>query len=233
MVVHLAIGGVFLVRHWQQPQADIQKPRKPRPQTITIGGIDRPITDIKPRKLRSDNKSDAASKPVIDVGRTPGIPKDANPMVASVAEALETGKYPERLSVMIAPKPFNQAAFEADPKAYLNIVEPGRVWQPAQPGPDVTRLKRISDHYVEVQQGETITLKVKALPGAPVTFTSFDLGAFQNRLTSITVQANEDGDAAARFTGTPGTFNDVNILAASPMTSGQSDFRINVIPPLR
>lgn len=85
--------------------------------------------------------------------------------------------------------------------------------------------------FVEVLQGEPVPLKVRTIPNAPVTFTSFDLGSFSNRLTSITVAADKDGVATAQFTGTPGTYNDVNILAASPMTSGQVKFVITVIVP--
>ncbi|QDT57271.1 hypothetical protein Pan44_53390 [Caulifigura coniformis] len=165
------------------------------------------------------------------IGRTPFIPKDANPMVRSVVEAIETQKYPERLHSLIAPKPFDEAAYKTDPQAYLNIVEPGRVFQPAQPGPGVSRLKTLSPSSIEVVQKETISLKVKALPNAPVTFTSFDLGAFQNQLTSITVAADADGVAVARFTGTPGSVNTVNILAASPTSSGNLKFRVTVIVP--
>ncbi len=74
-------------------------------------------------------------------------------------------------------------------------------------------------------------LKVKAVKDAPVTFTSFDLGSFHNQLTSVTVKADANGNAQAIFTGTPGTINNVNILAGSPMTSGQLKFTVNVEPP--
>lgn len=163
------------------------------------------------------------------IGQTPFIPKDANPMVRSVAEAIETQKYPERLHPLIAPKPFDKNAYKLNPQAYLDIVEPGRVFHPAPPGPGVPRLTTLSPLMIDVPQKETISLKVRGVPDAPVTFTSFDLGAFQNQLTSITVAADSTGIAVARFTGTPGTVNAVNILAASPMSSGTLKFRVNVI----
>jgi len=72
---------------------------------------------------------------------------------------------------------------------------------------------------------------VRATPGAPVTFTSFDLGQFENQLTSITVRADDKGIATARFIGSPGTINDVNILVASPVNSGQAKFAVNVVLP--
>ena len=65
-------------------------------------------------------------------------------------------------------------------------------------------------------------------PHAPVTFTSFDGGAFQNLLTSITVQADERGLASAQMTGTTGVLGDVHILAGSPVDSGQARFVVNV-----
>ena len=51
-----------------------------------------------------------------------------------------------------------------------------------------------------VRQGESVRLKVKTLPNMPVNLTSFDLGAFQNGLASISVQADKEGIAEATFT---------------------------------
>ena len=82
-----------------------------------------------------------------------------------------------------------------------------------------------------MQQGETIPLQVRALPNAPVSFSSFDLGRFQNHLTSITVEANDAGVATVQFTAPPGTINHVNILVASPMTAGQAKFVVEVLRP--
>ena len=164
-------------------------------------------------------------------GQTPAIDPDANPQVASVVAALREKKHPERLSPMIAPPAFDAKAYQADPQAYLNTVEPGRAFQSAQPGPDVKVLQRMSPRLVKVTQGESVTLEVKAVPDAPVTFTSFDLGQFENQLTSITVQANETGVAQAEFSATPGTIDHVNILAASPVTTGQARFLVDVAVP--
>lgn len=202
-----------------------------RDELVEIGGVRRPITDIRPVDRRNDRN--AGGDPSIDYGTTPPVPRDANPHVRSVAEALETGEYPERLSPLHTPKPFDREAYLADPQAYLDVVEPGRVWQVAQPGPGIPRLSSLSRPLNRIEQGQSIVLKVKAIPGAPVTFTSFDLGAFENQLTSITVQADAEGVAAATFTGTPGTYNDVNILAGSPMTAGQIKFLVNVSLPRR
>lgn len=230
VVIQLSVLAAFLVHWTTKPPDPPANPKKHRgPESVVIGGVRRPSTDLQPLDLDPDRQKrgrEEIAEP--DPGQTPPIPKDANPMVASVAEALETGNHPERLSSLIAAPPFDRAAYEADPAAYLKVVEPGRVWQSAQPGPGVPRLKSLSPLYAEIPQGETVSLRVQAVPGAPVTFTSFDLGAFQNRLTSITVQADEKGVAVARFTGTPGTYNLVHILAASPLASGQQRYVVNI-----
>lgn len=205
--------------------------RPTRDQFIEIGGVRRPITDVKPFKPRSDPKEAPTVPDAGAIGTTPPVKADANPQVVSVAEALKSGKHPERLTSLIVPQPFDQKKYESEPQAYLNIAEPGRIWQVAQPGKDVPRLIYRSERYQEAEQGQGVRLKVQAIKNAPVTFTSFDLGAFQNQLTTVTVKANEDGLAQATFTGTPGTIGAVNILAGSPMTSGQLKFQVNVLLP--
>jgi hypothetical protein len=167
----------------------------------------------------------------LDYGVTPGVPADRNPQVALVVQAVKEKTHPERLSVLIQPPPFDRAAFEKAPDKYLNTIEPGRVFQPAQPGPGVPRLLPHSPRLQRVVQGESVYLEVGGVPGMPVTFTSFDLGAFENDLNSITVRADERGRARVKFTATPGTISDINILAASPVTSGQVKYVVNVRLP--
>lgn len=164
-------------------------------------------------------------------GTTQPVPLNLNPQVRSVAEAIQTKTHPERLSTLIQPASFNAEAFRADPESYLNTAEPARVFQPAQPGPGVKQLTALSPYFQSAEQGKPVSLQVLAAPGAPVTFTSFDLGEFSNRLTTITVRADADGVAEAQFTGTPGTIERVNILAASPLTSGQAKYVVHVTLP--
>jgi hypothetical protein len=184
-----------------------------------------------------------APKVIPATGADQALPKDAsplpkqphrhgatNPQMASVIEAAKTGKFPERRSAMILPQPFDHAAWIKDPQAYLDICEPGRVFQPAQPGKDIRPLSARSPQYIEVGSGDATELSVQAVPGVPVTFTSFDLGSFSNGLTSLTVRADDQGVARARFV-TVGTVNDCNILAASPLCSGQVPFMVFVPPP--
>ena len=235
-VTAVALGLFFVVRR-QGDELRVKQPEEAVParqQTTTIGGVRRPLTDIQPRPRTEPGATagaEGSTDAPFDYGTAPLVPKDANEYVKSVVEALETGTHPERVSSLITPAPFDPVAYQADPKKYITTVEPGRVWQSAQPGPGVPRLEARSARFVEIEQGESVTFKVHAAPGAPVTFTSFDLGEFENRLTSMTVQADGEGNAQVRFTGTPGTINNVNILAASPVTSGQLRYVVNVTRP--
>lgn len=164
-----------------------------------------------------------------DYGTTPHIDPHANAQVEAAVEALKTGKHPERLStLMYSEEEFNLEKYRTNPSAYLNIPEPGRAFQPAQPGPGVQRLQPNSRPFQEVRHGEFVELSVRGLPQTPITFTSTDLGIFENQLTTISVETDDEGYAGVRMYGTPGTINDVNILAASPVTSGQVKFIVRV-----
>jgi hypothetical protein len=197
------------------------------PGWVNVGGVWRNPTDVS-GKRQSQQPAEGVK---FDPGRAEPVKPDANDQVKSMVEAITSGKFPERLSPAAAPKPFDAVAYEKDPQAYLSIVEPGRVFQPAQPGPGVKHIARLGDELREILQGETVTLQVVVTPDAPVYFTSFDLGAFENQLPTISVKADDKGLAEAQFTGTRGTFNDVRILAASPVTSGRATFVVNVAVP--
>ncbi|MBD3222238.1 hypothetical protein GF314_13455 [bacterium] len=197
-----------------------------RPSTADFGQT-RPARPAPPLEGVVGDEGDGSPSPL---GVQPVVPGDANPQVASVVEAARTGQHPERRTALAMPDPFDRASYEKDPQAYLDVCEPGRVFQPAQPGKDVPMISARSDTSVEVAVGESTTLAAMAAPGAPVTFTSFDLGLFSNELTSITVQADDAGIARATFTAV-GCVNDVNILAASPYCSGRATFMIFVPPP--
>jgi hypothetical protein len=67
----------------------------------------------------------------------------------------------------------------------------------------------------------------------PVTFYAPRLGLFANKLTTITVQADEEGIAMATYTATPGAQGDVMVLAASPMNSDQAHFSIGITVPAK
>jgi hypothetical protein len=201
-----------------------------------VGGIKRPITDVAEKQGMdgSDLTSGKQEKSVdpLDYGQTPPVAEDANVHVRSAVEAIRNKSNPERLSVLLHGAPFDLEAYRTDPESYLNVVEPGRVFAPAQPGPDVPRISRIGPYFQKINQNEEVELAVQAVPQTPVTFTSMDLGRFvANSLTTITVEADNEGIARAVFTAPPGTASDTNILAASPVTSGQVKFVVNTRLP--
>lgn len=208
-----------------------------------VGGIKRPKSDLVPvvnvvEPAKSHKKPDDSG---YDYGTTPPVKPDANPQVASVYRRIVNRKadplaYGRAVSVMARPEPFDAKRYKSDQAyhdTYLNSPEPGRVYAPAQPGHDVPRLQRVGPYYQEMVQGQTVTLSVHGVPGYPVTFTSFDLGRFSNQLTTITVEADTSGVAKAQFTAPPGTIADANIMAASPVTSGQVAFIVNSKLPNR
>jgi len=200
------------------------------PEYIIVGGVRRKASDVK----RVKRAKSEIPRPMLDTGRTEPVAFDLNANTKSIHEALETKQYPERLSPKIQPKPFDAEQYRRDPQAYLNVVEPGRVWQSAQPGPGVEVLKQLTPRYTKIKQGESVKLRVQAVPRAPVTFHSFDLGRFSaNQLTTLSVQADDQGIAEAEFVGSEGTYNNVNILAASPLTTGQVKFIVYVETAVR
>eukprot|EP00752_Nemacystus_decipiens_P015804 g14114.t1 len=253
ILVLMLIGVVYLGYQALQPQgfgdlgeeevADQLEPRDPiiSPRTdgeiapgsgdVIAGGVERPGSDIALRDTPSEPDLDGEDP--FGYGITAPVKADANEQVAAAYEALETGRYPERLSVAVAsktarsfdPQKFDPESDQYDEdyhKAYMRSPEPGRVWFPAQPAEGVSRIQPLMPRYVEVPQGQEITLRVSGVPGQPVTFTSFDLGQFENQLTTMTVVANNQGVAEANFQGPPGTIDDVAIMAASPVMSGQA-----------
>ena len=198
------------------------------PEYIIVGGVRRKASDVKPIERPTSEGMHLR----LDTGKTQPVAFDTNANTKSIQEALETQQFPERLSVKIQPKPFDVEAYRRDPQAYLDVVEPGRVWQPAEPGPGVEVLKQLSPRFTRIKQTESTKLRVQAVPNAPVSFASFDLGKFQNDLHAITVAANDQGIAEVEFFGREGTYNNVNILAASPLTTGQVKFQVFIEVPV-
>ncbi len=201
-----------------------------RNRTVEIGGIRRPASDVH----RSPGRQQVGRSETVRFayGKTPTLAPDTNETVRATFDALsdETRETPERKSPFAVGAKFDAESYRQDPQSYLSAFERGRVWQSAQPGPGVPLLGRISSRNQTLRQGESIRLQVKTEPNAPVSFTSFDLGAFQNQLPSITVAADADGVAEAVFTGTSGTIERVHILAASPVATGRLAFDVLVEP---
>lgn len=158
---------------------------------------------------------------------------DPNPRVQSILEAKRTGRFPERLTPLVAPKPFDASAWERDPESYLNVVEPGRVEQASQdpnaPAITTTEPPRIR----HVPTGETLVLKVRAVPGAPVSWACTRGGLFaESKVGAVTVRADADGIASVTFFATPHAEGETTVLAASPFCAGQAEHILLIDPPL-
>lgn len=220
----------------QTPPAEDTPPSQEPPVVMPsgfamVGGVSRPASDV--QLDESTSKPVRREQPKKRQGFSPALAPDENEQVKAVFAALkdEERSQPERFSSFVVPRNFDVDAFKENPEyaqQFASIVEPGRVFAPAQPGDGVSVIRAESRRYHRVKQGETVRLQVEATPNAPVTFTSADLGQFDNKLSSVTVIAGDDGTATANYTATGGTIDEVQILAASPITSGQVAFTVSV-----
>lgn len=185
-----------------------------------------------PAVSASPSASASVAPPKTPAPVDPGVAPDFHPQVASVVEAQRTGKFPERLSLAIAPKPFDPVKFAARPQEYLNTVEPGRVFQTAAAGPDAVPLIAENERAIIVPALGSTSLSVRGKPNAPVSWTILDGGVFaHNRLASTTVLTNAEGVATVTYQATPGTIADVQILVGSPLMVGTLTMVVQVAPP--
>lgn len=239
LIVPLVAASVFFSLRSRQPielMSRKSQTRIPsdRDRMNTVGGISRPATDVRrpsntaeATHRRKWGTDDGTKKSLVEI---PMIKPDANKSVASAYEALMKRTNPERISPVFLPAEFNAEEYRKDPQAYLDIHEPGRVFRPAQPGPGVPVLAPLSEQYHRMITGETVTLSVKTEPNMPATFTSFDIGTFDNGLATISVAADKEGVAKATLHATPGKTGEVNILAASPVATEKVEFRVYITP---
>jgi hypothetical protein len=200
---------------------------------VSVGGIYRPASDVVAGQKQNEKEESASPKMI--QGFSPDIAPDTNPHTQLVAASLKSRENPERFSSFIVPASFDLEAFKANPKAYAEsyaaVVEPGRVFASAQPGDGVSQISSASARFHRVKQGESVSLSAKSVPFAPVSFWTENLGSFENKLTAITVVADENGDASTTFLASGGTIHEVNVLASSPVTSGQLRFIVSVRIP--
>lgn len=148
----------------------------------------------------------------------------------SVLEALASGKHPERLSPLIAPAPFDKSAYDANPQAYLDVVEPGRCFQTAKAvGGDAIQLIAVGSSAPRALPGETVPLIAQGARNAPVTFTAFDGGLFtENGLGSVTVKGDVHGYATVHFTAPINARGHLAVLAGSPLAVGNQRFFVDL-----
>ena len=199
---------------------------------VEVGGIKRPKRDLAKdtADLIAARKKYQALVP--NPGRAPYVPADTNAHTAKLSEELKAsiGKSPAK-STYYGAEPFDRDAYVKDPAAYLTLTRPARVFQSAQPSEDVDPISSNTEFYQEILQGESVVLEVKAEPKMPVTFHTQQLGEFDNRLKTITVEASEEGIARASYRAVSGVAGLINVMAASPVNSGQLKYIINVNLP--
>lgn len=192
---------------------------------VVIGGVERPSSDVRlsPPETTSPQKTVKKRQ-----GFSPAVDPNANASVTQLVSELKTRQNPSSFSSFAPPEQFDVESYKADPEPYLAKIEPGRVFAPAQPGDGVPPIRSEGKRFHRLKQGESVRLRVAVPSGYPVTFASQDLGQFDNQLSSITVAAGDDGIAEAVYTASGGTIDLVQILAASPMASGQVKFTVDV-----
>jgi hypothetical protein len=123
---------------------------------------------------------------------------------------------------------FDREAYLADPASYLDVASPSRAQEPAQPAADVPMLESVNGTAGTVPPLGSAVLQAKTEPGMPVTFTSWGLGSFDSGFPTITVAADEQGIASARFTASKGTVGQCPIMAASPVRGGTLRYLVTV-----
>jgi hypothetical protein len=182
--------------------------------------------------LRSRPRSAVAVQATADPASRTLRPVADNANVRSIVEATTSHNHRERLSPLATPSPFDAAAFAANPQAYLDVVEPGRCFRTARKlGPDTPQLKAESPRLRRVGPGEKVPLLVMSAPHAPVTFTAFTGGSFEeNGLNSISVQADARGYAVVNFATPPDGRAVLHVLVGSESAVGNVRY---VIQPLR
>lgn len=248
LLVFLFLGTLFAInRNWfdrgsvqQQPRiAAHSAPADPPPaksikrpdykrQWTERGGVLRPRSDFAEERQEVESTE---VNPVSNVGVSPKLPSDLNPNTRSIAAASKSGDFPSRLSVVIEPTPFDKQEYLNDPQPYLDTVEPGRVFQVLNRGPDTKPIGETGEQYFELLQGESAILRAVTDPGMPVTFYSSRLGQFENGLAVQTLPADENGIATATFTASAGTQGEIDIFAGSPTRSGNARYLIRVDVP--
>jgi hypothetical protein len=143
------------------------------------------------------------------------------------------------LTPLVLPAPFDRVRWGNDPSyktAYLQGVEPGRVFQTADEGPDYPVIKAISSIgggnvglFQKVSAFSVVELKVTAKEATPVTFYCTGEGFFaENGKNSITVKADGIGTAKVHFNA-PASGR-IPILVGCPMAVGQVRYVIQIEP---
>lgn len=177
----------------------------------------------------------------LSYGQLKPLAPDASPQVQAAVSAALGKNHPERLTCAILPAAFDSAKWlnESDYKSeYLRIPEPARCYQSAQPQKGVKQIALACPAYIETLQNHPVELSVRATPGMPVTFTSFDAAMFTagsgntgSQLTTQTAVADENGIATAVLLATPGVIDDCRVIASCPVNSGLAKITVHAKLP--
>lgn len=194
---------------------------------VKIGGVVRPAHDIESQRTSPQREALEGYNP----GFTPKLSRNANANTQSIFEAKNNQDLAYRISSMIPAPKFDAKAYEEDPQAYLDEVAPARIWQSLPPSQEVAAIERAGAYFQTLIQGEGAILRVKVTPKMPVTFYSSKLGQFDNQLSHITLQADENGYAQTRFLASTGTRGEIDVIASSPVHSDYARWLIEVLPP--
>jgi len=197
---------------------------------VNIGGVLRKAADIMPAApVPQEEVASRIAELAQLVGQVPRIDISTNASTKIVAKAAEEGDL-TRLSTMASIPAFDADEYLANREAYLEDIVPARIWQ-SSGDKSAKKIIRKNYFYNDMLQGETIELKVEVAPRSPVTFHSNNLGQFPNKLTTMTVESNEEGLAVIPFLATQGTYGEIDILAASPSRRNRAHFVVNVKLP--
>ncbi len=194
----VSVGGVM------RKQRDTQKDRKSKIKEDRAG-----------RDLEAEAKQQFDAMP-----KQAALDLAAHPSVAKVHAKLKNGDH-QSTRLYAETTAFDRQAYEASKEEYLQDYVPSRVYQTAQPSDGAPPLTATSSTWQQMASGESIRLELTSAPNLPVTFLALDLGAFENKLNAITVEANGKGVAKATYTATPGTIGRSHIIAGSPGASAK------------
>jgi hypothetical protein len=200
-------------------------------QPLVVREREREAADSQPRPVPSP----PPAAMIDDASEVPIQVDPAGREDVTSAEAASVAVIPPLEQGVVVPAtevpPFDAARFAADPEAYLAAVVPERVFQTAEPASDVPQLAAEVAIRQDVALGDGINLRVRTLPLAPVTFCAADGGTFANGRSTVSVRADPQGLASARYAPSQGTYHRARVVAASPMTSGRVGFTLTVIRP--
>jgi len=201
---------------------------------VKVGGVMRPKRDLagKEPKLDLDGIRAGYLESRSKVGYAPTVAPGDSPAAAQLQKDLaDEATRALAMSPLFRPKEFDRDEYLKDKQAYLNLTRPGRVNSALEPGKGVPQIIAAVPNYQEILQGESVILKVESEAGMPVTFHTQQLGEFENRLKTITVEASEQGLAEVKYRAVTGVRGLVTVLAASPVRSGRLKFIIEVKLP--